>query len=115
MKLLLALAAVMGATPEGFVVQDGYLKTSSGAAVYEYAYDTMVGMSHCEGGCARQWPAVKAPPGAKPKAPWSLISREDGSLQWALHDKPLYTSAAPTPPDKASPFAPVPASALKAR
>lgn len=70
---------------------DGGLGTAGGLPLYTFNYDTMVGMSHCEEDCARMWPPLLAPKGAKPFAGWTLVPRMNGALQWALRDKPLYT------------------------
>jgi predicted lipoprotein with Yx(FWY)xxD motif len=48
-------------------------------------------MSHCQTDCSAAWPAFKAPADASTGGAWSVITREDGSQQWAYHDKPLYT------------------------
>jgi predicted lipoprotein with Yx(FWY)xxD motif len=70
---------------------DGGLANARGLALYTFDYDTMAGMSHCEEECAKQWPPVIAPQGATPFGDWTLVRRIDGSAQWALRDKPLYT------------------------
>jgi predicted lipoprotein with Yx(FWY)xxD motif len=70
---------------------DGGLADAQGRPLYIFNFDTMVGMSHCEGDCAKMWPPLLAPKGAQPLDGWSLIRRENGDVQWALKDKPLYT------------------------
>ena len=51
------------------------------------------GKSVCNGGCATNWPPLMAPAGAAPIGNWSVITRDDGSKQWAYQGKPLYTYA----------------------
>lgn len=40
--------------------------------------------------CKSTWPALLADEGDKASAPFSIIEREDGHLQWALNSMPLY-------------------------
>ena len=42
--------------------------------------------------CSRIWPPALAPDGAEEVGKWTLVEREDGSLQWAYDGYPLYTS-----------------------
>lgn len=48
------------------------------------------GDSDCNGGCAVTWPPLFADAAAAPIAPFSLVTRDDGSRQWALNGEPLY-------------------------
>jgi len=48
------------------------------------------GKSVCNGGCATNWPPLIAPAGAQPIGSWSVVTRDDGSKQWAYQGKPLY-------------------------
>jgi predicted lipoprotein with Yx(FWY)xxD motif len=49
------------------------------------------GKSACTGDCAQAWPALAAPATAMAFGDWSVVTRDDGSKQWALKGKPLYT------------------------
>ena len=80
------------AMPAEVKLMDGALVTTSGAALYVFKHDTMVGMSHCEGDCAKAWPPLLAPEGAKAPKDWSKVPRMDGAYQWAVQDHPLYTT-----------------------
>lgn len=63
----------------------------NGMTLYIFALDTEPGKSVCAKGCARKWPPFQ--PGANdpaPKGPVSIITREDGSKQYAYKGKPLY-------------------------
>lgn len=95
LAMALAAAAAPPSAPKEVSVADGFLVTKSGAPLYTYANDTMVGMSHCGGECARAYPPLIASSDAQPLGDWTLVGREDGSHQWAFHDKPLYTSVKP--------------------
>lgn len=48
----------------------------------------------CNGPCIALWPAVSAPADAKPEGDYSIVTRDDGSKQWAYQGKPLYTYTA---------------------
>ena len=72
-------------------LSDGGMADAAGLPLYTFNFDTMVGMSHCEDDCAKMWPPLLAPKGAKPFGAWTLIPRMNATLQWALRDKPLYT------------------------
>ncbi|HCX14022.1 MAG TPA: hypothetical protein DGZ24_01740 [Rhodospirillaceae bacterium] len=64
---------------------------SEGMTLYTTAMDEEPGVSSCFGDCAKQFPPFIAPAGANPEGSWSLITRDDGTKQWAVHGKPLYT------------------------
>ncbi len=48
------------------------------------------GDSDCNGNCAVTWPPLFADAAATPSAPFSLVTRDDGSQQWAVNGEPLY-------------------------
>jgi predicted lipoprotein with Yx(FWY)xxD motif len=70
---------------------NGMLVDSKGMTVYTFDKDSAnSGKSACTGSCADNWPAVKAGD-AQPAAPYSAVTRDDGSKQLAYKGKPLYT------------------------
>ena len=79
--------------PKDVKMANGAMADAAGKALYTYDMDTMKGMSHCTNRCEAAWPPLKAAADAKPIKDWTVISREDGSKQWAYKDKPLYTFA----------------------
>ena len=91
---LLALACAgasftASAQGAGVKAMDGVLVDARGMTVYTFDKDTAhSGKSACNGPCAKLWPPV-APVGA-PGAPYSSITREDGSAQLAYEGRPLY-------------------------
>ena len=89
-----AFAQVM---PAGVHMAGGGMVDGQGRALYTFKWDTMKGMSHCEGGCAKAWPPFIASADAKSSGDWTIIMRDDGSHQWAYKDKPLYLFAKDTP------------------
>ncbi len=60
--------------------------------LYTSAADTN-GKSNCEGACLTKWHPVVAPEIAKEQGGWTAPRRADGTRQWALNGKPLYTYA----------------------
>jgi len=88
----LAFAAQM---PQGTQTQKAdsgtmVLADAKGMTLYTYGKDEP-GKSNCNGLCAHFWPPLTAPADAQPMGDWTVITRRDGSKQWAYRDKPLYT------------------------
>ena len=48
--------------------------------------------------CTQVWPPVMASADAKPVGKWTVVTRNDGSKQWAFDGYPLYTSVLDTMP-----------------
>ena len=63
---------------------------AKGMTLYTYVKDRP-GKSLCVGECATSWIPLPASEAAMPFGDWSVITRDDGSKQWALKKKPLYT------------------------
>jgi predicted lipoprotein with Yx(FWY)xxD motif len=89
--LLAALLAVpaFGADSAPLHKAGGMLVDPSGMTVYTFDKDSG-GKSACNGMCANNWHPVKAPDGAL-AAPYSSITRDDGTRQLTYKGKPLYT------------------------
>lgn len=66
------------------------LTDQRGMTVYTYDEDT-AGVSNCTGLCATAWPPVLAPADAKSSGDLTIVTRADGSKQWAKGGMPLYT------------------------
>lgn len=93
---LTAGCAAVGASPATASapakVSDGMLVDSNGMTLYTFDKDPAgAGKSACNGQCLANWPALKAKEGDKPSDGYSIITRDDGSKQWAYKGKPLYT------------------------
>ena len=69
---------------------DGTLTNAAGMTLYTFDKD-VAGKSACNGPCATNWPPLIATAGAKASGDWSVVTRNDGSRQWAYKGKPLYT------------------------
>lgn len=68
-----------------------FLVDQKGMTLYIFDPDKEAGKSTCYGGCAKVWPpfAPKVDDPA-PKAPLSIITRDDGTKQYAYRSMPLY-------------------------
>jgi len=89
---LVALAAVAASAPAS--VANGVLATPSGATLYTFDKDTAgSGKSACNGQCATNWPPLAAQASDVASGDWSVVTRDDGSKQWAYKGQPLYTYA----------------------
>jgi len=69
--------------------QDGLLANPAGMTLYTFDNDS-AGKSVCNDGCAKNWPPLAAAADAKPQGDYSVVTRDDGSKQWAYKGKPLY-------------------------
>ena len=49
------------------------------------------GQSLCDRPCTSVWPIVAAGQNDKPMGAWSIVKRDDGRLQWAYKNSPVYT------------------------
>src|SRR5260370_38091233 len=67
------------------------LADTKGMTLYIFDRDTTADKSACNGQCAQNWPPVMASGDAKPTGDWTLITRHDGSKQWAPKGTPLHT------------------------
>ena len=88
--VLFAASATAAGAPA--TSQNGVLATPSGATVYTFDKDTAgSGKSACNGPCAQLWPPVAAQASDTATGDWSIVTRDDGSKQWAYKGWPLYT------------------------
>lgn len=62
----------------------------NGMTLYTFDKDKK-GESVCYDGCAAKWPPYLASDHAKGKKGFKVITRKDGSKQWAYKNQPLYT------------------------
>ena len=87
----LAMAGAAWASPPGVTEKEGAFVAPDGRALYTFARDMAPGKSSCNAGCAAAWPPLVADAGATDDGAWTVITRDDGSKQWAYKGKPLYT------------------------
>jgi predicted lipoprotein with Yx(FWY)xxD motif len=66
------------------------LTDDKGMTLYVFDKDSG-GKSACNGPCAGNWLPLTAAGAAMPMGDYSVITRDDGSKQWAYKGHPLYT------------------------
>lgn len=70
---------------------DGTLIGPNGRTLYTFARDVAgSGKSACVDTCAANWPPLGVTPTAVPLGDYTIITRADGSKQWAFKGLPLY-------------------------
>jgi predicted lipoprotein with Yx(FWY)xxD motif len=70
----------------------GALVAPSGMTLYTFDKDAAgSGKSACNGPCATLWPPLMATATDQPTGAYTLVTRDDGSRQWAYKGKPVYT------------------------
>ena len=87
--------ATIGYPTEVALSQEGtagwvYRRFPGGKRLYVYDRDTP-GKSACNQLCEGARTPVYAPADATPKGLWTVISRYDGTRQWAYKGRPVYT------------------------
>jgi predicted lipoprotein with Yx(FWY)xxD motif len=85
--LLAARLAFAAQVPQGVQTQKSdsgtmVLADAKGMTLYTYDKDEP-GKSNCSGLCAHFWPPLTALADAHPMGDWTVITRKDGSKQWA--------------------------------
>jgi predicted lipoprotein with Yx(FWY)xxD motif len=77
-----------------------YLVDPKGMTLYIFNRDKEPGKSVCNGSCAKSWPPY-APEAGRPEpvSPLTIITRDDGTKQYAYKGKPLYYYAKDSRPD----------------
>ena len=80
-----AAPATVGDTAKGKVLVD-----AKGMTLYTLDRDSAPNKSSCNGQCAINWPPLAVAANAKDMGSWTIVTRDDGSKQWAYKGKPLY-------------------------
>jgi predicted lipoprotein with Yx(FWY)xxD motif len=81
--------AQMAPTKTGDSTKGKVLTDGKGMTLYTFDNDTG-GKSACNGPCAANWPPLMAAADAKAAGDYLIVTRDDGSKQWAYKSKPLY-------------------------
>ena len=100
---LITLVAVAATTPPPATSANGVLATPAGATLYTFDKDTAgSGKSTCNGPCATNWPPLAAQSSDAAAGDWTIVTRDDGTKQWAFKGWPLYTYAKDAKPGDAA-------------
>jgi predicted lipoprotein with Yx(FWY)xxD motif len=94
--LMLGASAVMAQSAPAMTA-GGVLTNAAGMTLYTFDRDA-ADRSACNGSCAQNWPPLMAAADAKAPGDYSVVTRDDGSRQWAYKGKPLYTWVKDTKP-----------------
>ena len=76
--------------PANVHVTNGVLTDAKGMTLYVFDNDKELNKSSCNGNCANVWPALKAEASDQSTGDWTIITRDDGTKQWAYKGKPVY-------------------------
>ena len=86
---ILGGCAAMASTPAK--VADGVLVGPNGMTLYTFDKDVAgTGKSVCNGPCATNWPPFMATATDQAAGDYTVITRDDGTKQWAVKGKPVY-------------------------
>ncbi|MGS2717901.1 COG4315 family predicted lipoprotein [Eionea flava] len=89
MKILFATLALLATFTVSAAHHGEALTNKKGMTLYTFDKDQN-GQSICYDGCAAKWPPYIASANAKVVAPWGLVERNDGKMQWTYGGQPLY-------------------------
>lgn len=88
---LAACSSMSGGGAAPAKVADGVLTGPNGMTLYTFDKDVAdAGKSVCNGPCAANWPPLAVMDGERASGAYSVITRDDGTRQWAFQGKPLY-------------------------
>jgi predicted lipoprotein with Yx(FWY)xxD motif len=68
----------------------GMLTGEHGMTLYTFDNDKTPNKSSCNGNCLKNWPKLAASASDHNMGDWTVVTRDDGSKQWAFKGKPLY-------------------------
>jgi len=98
--LAICIAGALAQTPPATAADTAKgkaLVNAKGMTLYTFDRDA-AGKSSCNGQCATNWPPLAADASATSSGDWSIVTRDDGSKQWAYKGKPLYNWSKDTKP-----------------
>ena len=73
------------------MLASGALVAPNGMTLYTFDRDAAgSGKSVCNGPCAALWPPMMAVASDKPTGAYTVVTRDDGTMQWAYKGKPVY-------------------------
>jgi predicted lipoprotein with Yx(FWY)xxD motif len=90
--MLTAMPSHAASEPDAPIKAEGGMLVGTGGMTL-YTFDTDpggAGKSACNGPCAQNWPPLAAADTDRGSGDYSIVTRDDGSKQWAYKGKPLY-------------------------
>lgn len=107
-KKMILTVAVAASCMSGLALADAPVKLAEtdkgkvlvdvkGMTLYTFGKDTS-GKSVCNGPCASNWPPLPVSADAKVGHDYSVVTRDDGTKQWAYKGMPLYSWVKDTKP-----------------
>ncbi|MCG2593532.1 hypothetical protein LZ009_12165 [Ramlibacter sp. XY19] len=91
LALLLSACGHMMMQKAPATVADGVYVGPNGMTLYTFDRDAMgSGKSVCNGPCATNWPPLMASASDAASGEWTIVTRDDGTRQWAFRGKPVY-------------------------
>jgi len=85
------MPSMPGAMAAPAMTQDGVLVGANSMTLYTFDRDAAgSGKSACNGPCAANWPPLTAKSDDKAGGDWTVVTRDDGSRQWAFKGKPVH-------------------------
>jgi predicted lipoprotein with Yx(FWY)xxD motif len=89
--LALLLAACTGMSYAPVKYSGGLMTGANGMTLYTFDKDAPgSGKSVCNAQCATNWPPFMATSSDRTGGDWSVVTRDDGTKQWAWSGQPLY-------------------------
>jgi len=84
-------ANMASSAPAPAMMSSGALVGPNGMTLYTFDRDVAgSGKSVCNGQCAALWPPLMAAEKDQPSGAYTIVTRDDGSKQWAYKGKPVY-------------------------
>jgi predicted lipoprotein with Yx(FWY)xxD motif len=78
------------AIPAAVILHNGAFTDAKGMSLYTGDNDRRANISSCYDNCVHNWPAFSAAEDARDVGDWKVITRDDGTKQWAYKGMPLY-------------------------
>ena len=78
------------ATPTSVAVRNGVFTDARGMTLYTTDTDRTPNTSSCYDNCVHNWPAFNPAESDRDTGDWKIITRADGTRQWAYKGKPVY-------------------------
>ena len=88
--LVIGTALAAQDMPESVLIRNGIFTDGRGMALYVSDTDRAPDVSSCYDNCGPNWPAFNPAETDRDTGEWKIITRDDGTKQWAYKQKPVY-------------------------